>query len=86
MQEGFGDPANFGRHGRREEQRLTGEGDQFADAFDVGDEAHVEHAVGFVDHRKFDPGEQQHCRVRGVVEQSSGRRDQHVDTRISLLS
>ncbi len=59
VQEGFGDPSDFGRHGRGEEQRLPGERDQLADAFDVRDEAHVEHAVGFVDHQHFDAGEQQ---------------------------
>ena len=78
MQEGLGDAADFGRHRRGEEQRLPREGNQFADAFDVGNEAHVEHAVGFVDHQQFNAGEQQAAAL-GMVEQPAGGCDQHVD-------
>ena len=78
MQEGFGDAADFRRHRRGEEQRLPRERHQLADAFDVGDEAHVEHAVGFVDHQQFDAGEQQPAAF-GVVEQAAGGCDQDVD-------
>ena len=53
-------------------------GHQLADAFDVGNEAHVQHAVGFVDDQQFDAGEQQPAAL-GVVEQPAGRRDQDVD-------
>ena len=45
---------------------------------DVGDEAHVEHAVGFVDHQKLDAGQQQLAALE-MVEQPAGRGDQHVD-------
>src|SRR5207302_584598 len=41
------------RHGGGEEQRLPAQGEQLADALDVGDEAHVEHAVGLVDDEDF---------------------------------
>ena len=51
---------------------------QLADALDVGDEAHVEHAVGFVDHQQLDAGHQQPAALV-MVEQAAGRRDQHVD-------
>ena len=78
MQEGFGDAADFRRHRRGEEQRLPRERHQLADAFDVGNEAHVQHAVGFVDDQQFDAGEQQSAAL-GVVEQPAGGRDQHVD-------
>ena len=53
-------------------------GHQLADAFDVGDEAHVEHAVGFVDDEQFDAGEKQPAAL-GMVEQPAGGCDQHVD-------
>ncbi len=53
-QEGVGDPLDLGRHGGREEQGLAGEGRQAEDALDIGDEAHVEHAVGFIHHHDFD--------------------------------
>ena len=56
--------------------RLAG---SFADdAADVVDEAHVEHAVGFVEHEHLDAVEL-HGAVRHQVEQPAGRRDQHVD-------
>ncbi len=78
VQEGFGDAADFGRHRRGEEQRLPGERDHLADALDVRNEAHVQHAVGFVDHQQLDAGEQQPAAF-GMVEQPAGRCDQHVD-------
>ena len=77
LQELLGEPGDFRRHGRGEEQRLPGEGDQLADAFDVGDEAHVEHPVGFVDHQDFD-GVEQDFSALGEVQQSARRGDQHV--------
>ena len=78
VQEIVGDALDFRRHGRREEQGLPRERHQLADALDVGDETHVEHAVGFVDHQQFDAGEQQAAAL-GMVEQAAGRRDQDVD-------
>ena len=78
VQEGIGDAPDFRRHGRGEEQRLPRERHQLADALDVGNEAHVQHAVGFVDDQQLDAGEQQAAAL-GVVEQAAGRGDQHVD-------
>ena len=78
MQEGFGNAGDFGRHRRGEEQRLPRERDHLADALDVRDEAHVQHAIGFVDHQQFDAGEQQPAAF-GVVEQPAGGCDQDVD-------
>ena len=54
MQELLSDSTDFRRHGRGEEQGLPGERHQLADALDVRDEAHVEHAVGLVDDEKLD--------------------------------
>ena len=53
VQEGVGDALDFRRHGGGEEQRLPRERHQLADALDVGDETHVEHAVGFVDDQQL---------------------------------
>ena len=78
MQELLGDALDFRRHGRGEEQRLAGERHQLADALDVGNEAHVEHAVGFVDDEQLDAGHQQPAALV-MVEQAAGRRDQHID-------
>ena len=78
MQEGFGDTRDFRRHRRGEEQRLAGEGDQFADTLDIGDEAHIQHAVGFIDDQQFDAGEEETAAL-GMVEQPAGSCDQNVD-------
>ena len=78
VQELLGDAPDLRRHGGGEEQRLARERHQLADALDVGDEAHVEHAVGFVDDEKLDAGEQQPAAL-GMIEQAARRRDQHVD-------
>ncbi len=43
-----------GAHRRGEEQGLAGERHEAADALDVGDETHVEHAVRLVDDEDFD--------------------------------
>ena len=48
------------------------------DAADVGDEAHVEHAVGFVEHQHFDLVEAQRALV-DEIEQAARRRHQHFD-------
>ena len=78
VQKLFGDAPDFRRHGGGEEQRLAGERNELADALDVGDEAHVEHAVGFVDDEQLDAVEQQPSALE-MVEQAAGRRDQHID-------
>ncbi len=77
MEEGLGEPRDFGRHGGGEEQRLPREGNELADLFDVGNEAHVEHAVRLVDDEDFDAGQEQLAALE-KVEQASGRRDQHI--------
>ena len=45
---------------------------------DVGEEAHVEHPVGLVEHEVLEAG-QLRVRVPEVIEQPAGRRDDHVD-------
>ena len=84
VQEFFGELGDLRRHGRREEQRLARERDHLADALDVGDEAHVEHAVGFVDDEDLDAVEQQLAAL-AMVEQAAGRGDQHVGAALELL-
>ena len=77
-QEGVGQAADLGRHGGREEQRLPVAREQADDALDVGDEAHVEHAVGLVDDEHLDVGQQQAAALE-QVDQPARRGDQHVD-------
>ena len=78
VQELLGDAPDLRRHGGGEEQGLAGERHQLADALDVGNEAHVEHAVGLVDHQELDAGEQQPSALE-MIEQTARRGDQHVD-------
>jgi len=84
FQEGVGDTLNFRRHGRAEEQRLAARRGQLEDAFDIGDEPHVEHAVRLVHHHDLDPGQQQ-LAAFVVVQQAARRRDQHVDAPVDQL-
>ena len=79
-----GDPGDLRRHGGGEEQRLPGEGHELEDALDVGDEAHVEHAVGLVDDHDLHAGQHQLAALE-VVEQAAGRGDQHVDAAVDEL-
>ncbi len=62
------------RHGGREEQRLALDRHQFEDAADVGQEAHVAHAVGLVQHQHLDL-RQVDAALGDQVEQASGAGD-----------
>ena len=77
MQEGLGQLGDFRRHGGRKEQGLPGERHQLADLLDVGNEAHVEHAIRLVDDEDLDPGEKQLAAFR-EVEEATRRGDQNV--------
>ena len=83
LQEGVDQALDLRRHGGREEQRLPARRQQLADALDVGDEAHVEHAVGLVDDEDLDAG-QQDLAAPEVIEQAARRGDQHVDAAVEL--
>ena len=78
MQEGVCETLDLGRHGGGEKQRLAGERHHLHDALDIGDEAHVEHPVGFVDDEKLDAAQQQLAAL-DMVEQPARCRDEHVD-------
>jgi len=73
-----GDALDVGRERRREEQRLALARQRAHDAADLRQEAHVEHAVGFIEHRDLDVAERD---VAGAheVEQAAGRGDDDVD-------
>ena len=83
VEELLGEPGDLRRHGRREEQRLLLRRRQFENSLNVGNEAHVEHAVGFVDHHDLDAGHQQLAALE-MVQQAAGRGDQDVDAPIKL--
>ena len=73
-----GELGNVPRHGRREHQRLALRRQLGDDLADVVDEAHVEHAVGFVEHQTFDLVEAQRIAL-DEIEQAARRGDQNVD-------
>ena len=73
-----GQLGNRRRHRRAEEQGLPLGGDMSEDAADVGEKAHIEHSVGFVEHEILERGESG-VRRPEVIQQSSGRADDHVD-------
>src|SRR5215471_14001923 len=78
VQEGIGYALNLRWHGRRKEQRLSCERYQFANPLDVGDEAHVEHAVCFVDDEQLTARQKQSPAFK-VIEQTTRCGDQNVD-------
>jgi hypothetical protein len=49
------------------------------DASDVTDKAHVEHAVGFVEHQNFDVREVD-AALLDMIQQATGGSDQYVHT------
>ncbi len=83
-QEGVGDPLDLGGHGGAEEQRLARERRQLEDAFDIGDEPHVQHAVRLVHDHDLNAGQQQLAAFE-MIQQTTGRRDQHVNAAVDQL-
>ena len=80
VQELVGELLDLGGERRREQQvlPLRGGRHQRHDALDVGDEPHVEHAVGFVEHEDLDL-RQVDAALLDVVEQAARRRDEDFD-------
>ena len=74
------EPHHFFRHRRRKQHRLARRGrrQRFGDPADVGPEAHVHHAVGFVEHEDFELREVADVAAH-VIEQAAGRGDDDVD-------
>jgi hypothetical protein len=62
---------DFGRHGGAEEQRLPVARHLLHDAVELRREAHVEHAVGFVEHQRLEVREV-HVALLEMVEQTPG--------------
>ena len=69
---------------RREQQRLTGLGSCCHDFLDGRKKAHIEHAVGFVEHEHFDVGEFDRLLVH-KVNQPARRGDEHVTSALQAL-
>ena len=84
LEEHLRKPADLRRHRRREEQGLAVRRQQRDDPLDIGDEAHVQHAVGFVDDQGRGLGEQQAAALEQIEQPPRGR-DQHVDAAVERL-
>ena len=78
LQHLVGEPLDLLREGGGEQQALTLGRQQREDALDVGDEAHVEHAVGLVQHQDFDLTEVDRL-LFDVVEQAARGGDDDFD-------
>ena len=78
VQEVVGERADLVGEGRREEEVLTLGRQLREDTPDVSDEAHVEHAVGFIEDEVRDVGEVD-CALAEVVEEPARRCHQKID-------
>jgi len=83
LKEAIGQFLNFRRHCGREEQGLACKRNELGDALDIGNETHVEHAVGFVDDENLD-GAHQKLAALEMVEQPAGGADQNVGAALEL--
>ena len=72
------------RHGGREQHRLALGGNLTQDAFDVGQEAQIQHFVGLVEHQHRQPAEPQ-VALLGEVEQAARGADDDVGTGLQRL-
>ena len=79
----FGQLANIIREGRREHQILTALGQQTNNAFNIMNKAHIQHAVGLIEHQHLQIGEL-HCVLAVEVHQTAGRRNEDIDTATQL--
>ena len=77
VQQPFGQAANVVRVGGGEQQVLPLLRQQLDDLADVVDEAHVEHAIGLVEHQHLDLGEI-HAALLRKIEEPAGSRHQDV--------
>jgi hypothetical protein len=72
VKNGLGEAPDLGGHRRREEQRLSPARHTLDDSTDVADEAHVEHAIRFIEHEDLDRGEIDTA-LTDEIEQPPGR-------------
>jgi len=79
-----GEAADFRRHGRGEEQRLADLRQQADDALDIGDEAHVQHAVRLVDDEDLHIAQQDLAALEEIEHAARGG-DEHIDAAVELL-
>ena len=84
LEKGIDEPLDFRWHRGREEQRLAPRRQHLTDLLDVGNEAHIEHPVGLVDHQDLDAHQHDPATLQ-MIEQTAGRRNQYIDATIEFL-
>ena len=72
------------RHGGREEHGLAHRRDPGHQLLHVGQESHVEHLVGFIEHEGLDARQVQDALI-GQIDEPPGRADDDVDALLELL-
>lgn len=84
IQQAVGQRANIIRERRREQQVLALGRQDVEDLADVVDEAHVQHAVGFVQHQQFDV-RQINGALADVVQQTARRGHDDIDAALERI-
>ena len=84
FEDAVGEPLDFARHGRREEQRLPLFRQSRDDALHVVDEAHIEHSISLIEHedRQF---AQIGMALVHQIEQAAWRRDQDIEAASQIV-
>ena len=82
-QDRVGEARDVVGHGSRKEQGLPVLGDEGHDAPDILDEAHVEHAVGLVEHHDLDRV-QTHVALLMQVQKAAGRGGEDIEADVDL--
>ena len=78
IEKGVREFADFRAEGGREEQALAGFRNQLDQFPDVMNEAHVEHAVGFIEHQELHRGER-HMLLTEMIQKAARRGDKNID-------
>lgn len=78
LKDGIGEFLDGGRKGGREEEGLLFARESSDDFFDITEEAHVEHAVDFIEDEEIDAGEIDIALIH-VVEKAPGAGDENID-------
>ena len=85
LQQRSGQAGDLLRHRRREQQRLLFVHQQCADAFYIVDKTHVQHPVGFIEHKDFHLAQIQQT-LTHQIEQTARCRDQNIRTFFQLIN
>ena len=83
MQKCLSQALNFRRHGGREKHRLARERQEFADALNVWNKAHIQHTVSLINDQHFNAVHQQAASLK-MIQQAAGCCDHHVSATVNF--